>query len=62
MESHEGDKKDQPMPTGAGEPHHFAAPEVEERPPHAYSGEGLHRRESLKADLPEEMAEKEGHR
>jgi len=39
-----------PIPQG----HHFAAPEVEEWKPHPYEGEGLHRRESLKGDLPEE--------
>lgn len=37
-----------------GEHHHYAAPEVEERVPHPYESEGLHRRESLKGeDLPE---------
>ncbi|WIA40061.1 hypothetical protein OEZ86_013479 [Tetradesmus obliquus] len=37
--------------------HHFAAPEVEEWKPHPYEGEGLHRRESLKGELPEERKE-----
>lgn len=34
--------------------HHYAAPEVEEWKPHPYAGEGLHRRESLKGDVPED--------
>lgn len=29
---------------------HMAAPEVEERQPHAYEGEGLGRRESLRGE------------
>ena len=37
--------------------HHMAAPEVEERPPAEYEGQGLHRRESLSGTLPEEQDE-----
>lgn len=37
--------------------HHVAAPEVEERPPAEYEGQGLHRRESLSGTLPEEQDE-----
>jgi len=39
----------------AAEPvqHHMAAPEVEERAPHSYEGQGIGRRESLRGeDLP----------
>eukprot|EP00775_Hariotina_reticulata_P005889 gene5889-6130_t len=45
----------EPIPQG----HHFAAPEVEEWKPHPYEGEGLHRRESLKGDLPEEKQQEQ---
>eukprot|EP00877_Chromochloris_zofingiensis_P009057 jgi/Chrzof1/4404/Cz14g11250.t1 len=34
--------------------HHYAAPEVEDRKPHPYEMEGIHRRESLTGELPEE--------
>lgn len=45
----------EPVPEG----HHYAAPEVEEWAPHPYEMVGLHRRESLKGDLPEEKKEEQ---
>lgn len=43
----------EPVPAG----HHYAAPEVEEWAPHPYSNEGLHRKESLKGDVPRDERE-----
>ncbi|KAF8062949.1 hypothetical protein HT031_003788 [Scenedesmus sp. PABB004] len=51
-----GDTAGEGVPAG----HHMAAPEVEEWAPHPYEGEGLHRRESLKADQPEPAHEASG--
>jgi len=54
------DKKEQQATATQQPEHHFAAPEVEERHPHEYAGEGLHRRESLSGKLPEEQDEMGG--
>jgi hypothetical protein len=48
-----GDFEHEAVPAG----HHFAAPEVEEWKPHPYEEVGVGRKESLKAELPEQRTQ-----